>query len=74
MSKARIVFDIYCFDRQLVIDVDVNHAEEANNILKERYDTWNQYGDAQCQCQCCEEYMLEGLDDKNIKYTESELT
>lgn len=67
--KTRIVFNIHCFDRELVIDLENKlDFEQAENIMNEAYDKWceepDEVGDV-----CCEEYICECLDKTGIKFT-----
>ena len=67
---------VNCLDRTLIVAYNGNTDEdEVYSILDERYRTWSGLEDCEGEDEynaiffsCCEEYMLEGLDDLDIVY------
>ena len=64
MRRAKIQFEVRCFDRYLDLEVDKNAKDKAERILDEAYLDWFDLESGEC----CEEYILEKLDENGIPY------
>lgn len=63
--KAIINFYVFCFERYLTVEVDEKHRERAEQIITGAYDEWVELIEDDS---CCEEYILQQLDNAGIKY------
>lgn len=61
---ARIDYDITCFDRVLSVEVSEQDKEKALEIIDLAYFAWC----ASESCECCEESILDDLENHGIKY------
>lgn len=62
-----IAFYVECFDRMLFVWVPSGDIEEAEKILTQRYETWLENEIEEVHYVCCEEYMVNGLEEKGIE-------
>ena len=65
-----VEFWVECFDRWLIVDgFSVMTEEQIWEAMDDRYGQWHnpeEYPDAECAC--CEEWILQGLDEIGIVY------
>lgn len=64
--KARLVFSIDCFDRELIVMAEEDQHTQIHNLLDEAYCRWHNTEEiedeeeqAKATCYCLEEYMLD---------------
>lgn len=63
--KTIIDYYVFCFDRYLSVEVDERRKEKAEKIIDSAYDEWVELVEDDS---CCEEYILQQLDNAGIKY------
>ena len=64
-----IPFYIECYNRMLVVEIIEGDVEEAKQILTDRYEDWVDGGPCEVCDVCCEEYMLEGLNNEKFIFS-----
>ena len=58
-----------CYNRMLFVEIIEGDVEEAKQILTDRYEDWGDGGPCEVCDVCCEEYMLEGLNNEKFIFT-----
>ena len=64
-----IPFYIECYNRMLFVEIIEGDVEEAKQILTDRYEDWVDGGPCEVCDVCCEEYMLEGLNNEKFIFS-----
>ena len=64
-----IPFYIECYDRMLFVEIIEGDIEVAKQILADRYEEWVDGGPCEVYDICCEEYMLEGLNNEKFIFS-----
>ena len=60
---------LYCYNRMLFVEIIEGDVEEAKQILTDRYEDWIDGGPCEACDVCCEEYMLEGLNNEKFIFS-----
>ena len=75
-GECRIVYSsqldtvyIECYNRMLFVEIIEGDVEEAKQILTDRYEDWVDGGPCEVCDVCCEEYMLEGLNNEKFIFS-----
>ena len=66
LSTNHIVinYEIECYNRFLTLEVAENDEAHILDLIDDLYYKWLEND----TCECCEEYILNGLDEANIQY------
>lgn len=68
-KTVTIDFEIICYNRSLQVSLDSRCEKQAIAIMQERYDRWVEHEDEDVLGTCCEEYIIDGLEEADLKFT-----